>query len=119
MTTEKRSYEFNNGLTITGSIEQIIEISTKIGEPIDATRLGIVPKGFYQSSTKGLVAIKDMNTVHIINALTKRTISYYENIKPKKGEELDLATYLKNYISLTDDAQVEELYTELIERQKL
>lgn len=123
MTTEKRSYNFTNGLTITGTLEQILDIAAKLGETVDATQLGIVPKGYYQSETKGLIRISDMNEIHIINALTKRTIGYYESIRPKKGEaKIDVKELIKDYltkfVALTDDLQIEELYSELVNRTK-
>lgn len=122
MSAEKRSYNFANGATMTGTIEQILTVAATLGETVDATQLGIVPKGYYQSETKGLIAIKDMNEIHIINALTKRTIAYYESIRPKKGEKLTteevIQNYLAKFVALTDDLQIEELYSELARRVK-
>lgn len=117
MDTKIRTYVFKSGGSVSGTIEQIFAVATALGETVDATLLGVIPAGYYQSSSKGLVKISDMNEIHIINAMNKYVLSYYERIKPtgKITNEI-IQKYLKAFVRLGDDPQVSEMFMELASR---
>lgn len=111
-------YSFSNGVNFIGTIDQVIAYANLIKEDIDPTRLGgAVPKGYYYSSKHGLLKISDMDTVHLVYALNKRTIDFYNNLRPKT-KDFDLRQYLEDYLTLTESPEIEEMYTELSKRKK-
>ncbi len=111
-------YVFENGVTLTGTAEQLLQYAGLIGEIVNPARFGgTIPKGYYHSSTHGLVKISDMDTVHLVNALNKRTVDYYNAIRPKH-KDFDLKKYLSDYLALTDSPEIEEMYSELSKRKK-
>lgn len=116
--TTSVEYNFSNGVAFRGTAEQLIQYATLVGESINPTRLGgVVPKGYYFSSAHGLVKIADMDTVHLVNALNKRTVDYYTKIRPLT-KDFDLKQYLADYLALTDSPEIEEMFTELSKRKK-
>lgn len=116
--TTSIEYVFSNGVNFTGTIEQVLAYAQLIKEPINPTRLGgVVPKGYYFSSTHGYLKISEMDTVHLVNALNKRTVDYYNNIRPKT-KDFDLKQYLSDYLALTESSEIEEIYTELSKRKR-
>jgi hypothetical protein len=111
-------YVFSNGVTLTGTADQLLQYAKLIGEVVDPTRLGgSVPKGYYFSSSHGLIKISEMDTVHLVNALSKRTVDYFTNIRPKH-KDFDLKAYLAEYLALTESPEIEEMYMELSRRKK-
>lgn len=111
-------YIFSNGVTLNGTAEQLLQYATLIGESINPTRLGgVIPRGYYYSTSHGLVKISDMDTVYLVNALNKRTVDYYSKIRPKT-KDFDLKQYLSDYLALTDSPEIEEMFTELSKRKK-
>lgn len=111
-------YSFSNGVTLNGTAEQLLKYAAFIGESINPTRLGgVIPKGYYYSTSHGLMKIADMDTVHLVNALNKRTVDYYNNIRPKH-KEFDLKQYLHDFLSLVESPEIEEMYMELSSRKK-
>jgi len=115
----KIEYVFENGVTLSGTAEKLLAYAAFIGESINPTRLGgAIPKGYYYSTTHGLVKISDMDTVHLVNALNKRTVDYYNNIRPKHLKDFDLKKYLADYLALCDAPEIEEMYSELSKRKK-
>jgi hypothetical protein len=110
-------YKFSNGVTITGTAQQVLDYAKMVGEVVDPKNLGdVIPRGYYDSKTKGLLKISEMVDHHIVNALNKLTIDYYTALKP--GKDLDLKKYLVSFVGLTNDPEVEDLYTELVKRAK-
>ena len=115
--TKEIKYKFDNGVTITGTAKQILEYAKIIGEVVDPKNLGdLIPRGYYDSKTKGLLKISEMADFHIINALNKLTVDYFLALKPTK--ELVLAEYLRKFVALTENPEIEDLYTELVNRAK-
>lgn len=111
-------YSFSDGVTLTGTAEQLLKYAAFIGESINPTRLGgVIPRGYYFSTSHGLVKIADMDTVHLVNALNKRTVDYYNNIRPKT-KDFDLKQYLHDFLSLVESPEIEEMYMELSGRKK-
>lgn len=108
-------YIFKNGAKITGTAEHILGYAKLVGEHIDPKLLGEIPKGYYLSETKGLLPIKEMQTIHIVHALNKRTVEYFQALKPNP-KDFDLKNYLITYINLTQRPEIEELFMELSKR---
>lgn len=52
-----------NGMVLDGTVEQISSVLTKMGLSGDGV--------FYHSKSKGLVVIKDMQSIHLRNAILK------------------------------------------------
>lgn len=114
-----KTYTFSNGLSVTGTAEQILEVAAKIGEAVDATALGIIPAGFYVSSDGEMKKISEMHTQYIVNALLKKTIEHYESIRIKRiKEDSELPKFLEGYVNLVANPQIEQLFNELQRRSE-
>jgi hypothetical protein len=110
-------YKFSNGVTITGTAQQVLDYAKMVGEVVDPKNLGdVIPRGYYDSKTKGLLKISEMADLHIVNSLNKLTVDYYSALKPTK--DFDLKKYLVSFVGLTNDPEVEDLCTELVKRAK-
>ena len=108
-------FKFKNGVEFVGTPLQIMEYAKLVGESIDTDKLPLAGlRGYYVSSTKGLLKISGMETTHIINALTKRTVEYFQALKTTSDK--DLTKYLKGFIALPEDPIIEDLYGELVSR---
>ena len=77
---EKVNYTFEDGLEITGTIDQITTITKALGRKLDASKFDKMPKGYYVSESAGLVKIAEMNELHLRRALLKRAKAFYEEI---------------------------------------
>lgn len=113
----KINYKFSDGLEVLGTIEQILELARIKGVKVNAD--DIIPKGYYLSSKMGLIEISKMTTPHIINALNKRVVAYYESIRPKTTSigPSDIKLYLDQFVKMTQDDLLNKLYTELSNRR--
>lgn len=114
-TKAELSYTFKNGVVFTGTLDQIIQYGSLVKEVVDFKKFEAVPRGYYQSSAKGLIKISDMDTFHIVNSLNKATIQYFTGLKPN-SDAFDLEGYLLQYTSFANNPAVEDLYTELVHR---
>lgn len=113
---ENIKYKFKNGVEFNGTAQQILDYAKLLGESIDASRFETsLPRGYYLSATNGPVKISDMETSHIVNSLNKITVDYYLSLKPSKS--FNLSEYLTKFVGLTNNPQVEDLYTELTKRK--
>lgn len=79
------TYTFKNGLTVTGTIEQIKQVGQTFGE---VPQIGAL----YNSSTHGLVPIRTMDTTHIRNALLKKMRNWVDDLKSVSDKEVLQAT---------------------------
>lgn len=109
------NYKFANGVTITGTLDQILQYATLVKEVVQFANFDAVPRGYYESDTKGLVKISEMNTFHIVNALNKATVQYYTRLKPDPTT-FNLAQYLKDFVGLANNPVIEDFYSELVRR---
>ena len=64
--------KLENGVTITGTHEQIIDIAEKLGF--------FVNDKYYNSSTKGYILISEMETNHLRNAIIKMYKKWIDSI---------------------------------------
>jgi hypothetical protein len=108
-------YKFKNGVTFKGTVEQIADYAKTIGEELDVEKLPNAPRGYYFSKTRGVLKISEMETTHIVNALTKHTVDYYEELG--KRNRYDATAFVKGFTSLTANPIVEDLFTELTRRK--
>jgi hypothetical protein len=105
-------YTFKNGATVEGSIEQILTIAKSLGETVTLSSLPKEdrPRGYYLSSTQGLVKIASMNAGHIKNAMLKCAREWYET---KNFQKLPNEQFLNQFVKFTEDPLLGELFTEL------
>jgi hypothetical protein len=114
----KTTYTFKNGATITGTPKQIMDMAAALGETVDAAKLGAVPKGYYHSSSKGMIRIADMHTVHVVNALLLATMTYFDTLRPKGKEDFNVEAFVEQFSDPTRSEKVKELFVDLLERLK-
>ncbi len=107
MTTTK--YTFRDGATITGTIEQIKRYASTIGETVN------FESTHYQSSTRGLIKISDMDTSHCRNALVKVTKEYFETLAATQ-KTLSNKEFLLKYVSMTEVPSIKALFEEIKRR---
>lgn len=108
-------YKFKNGATVEGTTEQILAIAKSLGETVNLGSLG-TPRGYYESSTKGVLKISEMEAGHIRNALLKHSREYFETLITE-SKKLSNEDFLKKYIGLVENAVVIDLFTELQKRK--
>jgi hypothetical protein len=114
MKTKTITYKFENGVETTGTIEQLLKVAEALGEKLRPETIDSVPRGYYLSSSKGLVRIDSMSDFHIRRALVKRAKTYMDSIFDTAD---DNATFMKKFINLTDDTAIIDLFNELSERK--
>lgn len=115
MAAKKFNYTFKSGSTATATLNDIEKMCSAMGEKVDYKQIGVTPKGYYPSETKGLVKISTMNDYHIRQALLKRAKEYYASLYRATDTN---ATFLVKFTQLTDDQIVLDLYSELSARVK-
>jgi hypothetical protein len=105
-------YTLKSGAVIEGSIEQILSIAKSLGETVTLSTLAGTsrPKGYYLSSTQGVVKIETMNEGHIKNALLKCAREWYET---KNFNKLSNEAFLQKFVAFTEDSLLEELFEAL------
>jgi hypothetical protein len=113
MKTKPITYKFENGVETTGTIEQLLKVAEALGEKLRPETIDSVPRGYYLSSSKGLVHVNSMTDFHIRRALVKRAKTYMDSIFDAAD---DNATFMKKFINLTDDTAIIDLFNELSER---
>lgn len=109
-------YKFKNGAEVTGTIDQILSVAKGLGETVNLDNLSHVPRGYYKSSTKGVLKISDMHNTHIRSALLKMSRQHFEGMAARTAmTNLD---FCKNYLALGENPIVEDLFNELAKRSK-
>ena len=102
-------YSFKDGTTIKGTMEDIINFARIKGEPINF--LGdYAPEGYYNSESKGLIKISEMNPVHIKNALNKVAFTYFKELGKAP---LSNKQYCRKFTELATLPKVQELFEAL------
>jgi hypothetical protein len=116
--SEKINHKFENGLEVTGTLEEIVTIAKTLSLKFDVSKFLAVNggslKGYYNSTSRGVIRIDSMSDVHLRRALLKRARTYYSEIFDAKDAN---KVFLRKFISLTDDRLVVELYNELSTRK--
>ncbi len=101
-------YTTKAGLTVEGTLPQIKDALKKLGEKF-------VTKGYYYSESKGEPQkISDMATPYLKNALLKLSTEHFNALAKKKT--ITNKAFVQEYVSLTENQVVAELFTELTKR---
>lgn len=95
-----------NGLVLEGTVDQVVASAKALGFPVgeDGT--------FYMSSTRGLIRIKDMESQHIRNAISKRARIYADGLRT-----LDTTQFVKAVTTRLNDATTVGLINEYVNRR--
>jgi hypothetical protein len=116
--SEKISHKFDNGLEVTGTLEEIITIAKTLSLNFDVSKFLAVNggslTGYYNSTSKGVIRIDSMSDMHLRRALLKRARIYYTEIFDMKDTNKE---FQKKFVSLANDRLVYELYNELSKRK--
>ena len=110
--SEKINHTFSDGTKFTGTLEQLHAVAKTLG--LKLTGVGKTPRGYYESESKGLVKISELNDHHIRRALLKRSKDYFTEVYDRSDS---ISTFLKKYTNLTADTTIVDLYTELEKRK--
>lgn len=73
-------YTLKNGAVIEGDVAQIVSVAKALGETVSFDD-GL----HYQSKTRGLMRISDMDTNHLRNALVARYAEFVESLRSNHG----------------------------------
>lgn len=111
---EKISYTFPSGLEVNGTVEEIINIAKALKVEVDFAKLGVVPKGYYPSESKGLIKISEMADFHLRRALLKRGKDYLAEMWDATDSK---DTFLNKFMLLADDRIVSDLFSEISKRK--
>jgi len=116
--SEKISHKFENGLEVTGTLEEVITIAKTLGLKFDVSKFlsvnGGSLKGYYNSTSRGVIKIESMSDVHLRRALLKRARIYYTEIFDPKDSNRE---FQKKFVTLANDRLIYELYSELSKRK--
>jgi len=108
-------YKCKNGSELVNlELPNLLSILKVLGEPIDTTQITEIPSGYYLSSSKGLVALKDMNDVHLRNALCQKTVQFFQLLQTQKT--LTNKEFCDRFLSFTESQTHFELFTEISKR---
>lgn len=111
----KIKYHFpRNNMTVeVDSLEKLKQVSAAIGEPVNLDKT-------YNSSSKGLVFIKDMDTSHVMRVARKRTVELLdevmENARKEYNQKASIGTFIDGYLAIPEDKLLSDLMTELSSR---
>lgn len=114
-------YTFSNGMVIEhNDLSEILKLGEVLGQAIDLSKVeGLsdadVPAGYYLSSKEGLVEVKTMNSMHIRNAMVKRTVEYLGTVRAA-SKKLNDKEFLTMFENLTEDKIIVTLFDELANR---
>jgi len=113
---KKFKYTFKSGSEVNATLPELEKIAKSLGEKLDYKALGVTPRGYYASESRGFTKISDMNEYHIRRALLKTAKEYFAAL----GNDLTtpVGTFLIQFTNLAEDPTVQDLYTELSRRVK-
>lgn len=104
------------GLLIKGNKEAVLVAIKQMGY---SSKDLFPEKEYYESSSKGLVLIKDMATEHLKNAVAKKMTEYIASIKKEATSGRDFVDRLTNWGHLNKSPNLLAMIKELnsVERQ--
>ena len=105
------TYKWSDGTSFSGTLDALKTVAKVLSKQIDYENL-IVPQGYYFSLTKGLIPIKEMNTLHIKNTIKKKITNYNKTINHLS--DLNLETLYLNWIQ--NNQIIQDLFNELKNR---
>lgn len=98
-------YTFPNGVKVEGTVDQVKQAAKAFGYNFEM-------HGYYNSSSRGLVRITEMDTRHIRNAMFAKYRDWFNGLGGKT--DLDLAKSLVD--AGPNDREFTELYAEFVKR---
>jgi len=110
---EKIKYTFPTGLEVSGTFEELEAISKSLKQPLDYSKVGKIPKGYYPSDSKGLTKITKMDPTWLRRAILKRAKDYFAEIYDPTD---DKDRFLMKFTNLSDDQIIVDLYAEILKR---
>jgi hypothetical protein len=108
-------YQFKNGASVDGTVDQILSIAKSLGETVDLSKFEGLPRGYYKSSSKGVMRISEMTSPHLRSALLKKSRAHFEELSLKKTASN--REFCRLYVGLAENPEVEDLFTELSKRK--
>ena len=111
--SKRYTYTFPGGFEMTGTIDQLETQARLNFHILNYVKLGVCPRGSYNSATKGVVKISSMHSYHIKQAISKR-MKYY--MTEHCNRETPSKTYTKNFFAIGEDTMLADLLTELAKR---
>lgn len=98
-------YTFPNGFKVEGTVDQVKQAAKAFGYNFENP-------GYYSSTTKGYILIKDMDTRHIRNAMFAKYRTWFNGLSGMT--DLDLAKALME--AGPNDREFVDLYAEFVKR---
>lgn len=114
LSTKSYDYTFANGLKASGTISVLEDTARKLGFVLDYKVLGVRPRGFYPSVSKGLIKIANMHEFHVRQAINKRVKDY---LTEKCNKDVTNKQYVSNFMSMADDEVLIDLFADLQTRK--
>ena len=105
------THKFPNGREFTGSLKELQAVAVALGQPIIG--LTTTPKGYYNSSSDGLVEIKSMNSHHIRRTILNVGVEYLKNVFVSKDTN---SVFIKKFSGLIEDQTIQDMLFELVAR---
>ena len=123
MKEDKFTYTFSKGAKAEGTLQEILAMAKALGETVDASKFtGGFPSGYFNSSSKGLIRIEDMDTIHLLNSLAKAARDYIESARVHACTgttwQSDIKQFLEDFVNLGSQVVINELFEELQKRSK-
>lgn len=98
-------------LTLEGDPKEVMAAATSLGYTFP-------PDKFYQSSSKGPIEIKSMETKHLINAVVKLYSEYLRNAAKKATTGADFMSTITKSKSIEDTPSLLPMMQELASREE-
>lgn len=100
---EQVTIELPNKLKLTGTKEQVIATAQELGFAIS------VAVSYYNSESKGMLLIEEMNSAHLRNAILKMHKDWLEGLRNISNPSSFVAALESGVDDLTYDSMVDEL----------
>lgn len=107
----KITHTFPDKTSFTGTVEQLKKVASTLG--FELGKLSKLPRGYYNSESKGLIKISEMNDHHIRRAIAKCAKEYFSDVYVKTDTN---AQFLKRFTDLATDPLIQDFYNELARR---
>ena len=98
-------YTYKNGVTIDGTKDQILAVGKTFGELISFI-------GYYESASKGLIKISDMDSIHIKNVIKKEMRDKLDSLNVRQDDR----SFIRELLNLPSDELIKNLFDELATR---
>lgn len=109
--TKSFKHKFPNGSEFTGTLDELSKVAIALKQPL----IGIedLPRGYYTSSTDGIVKISNMHSFHIRRALLKATNDYMKKVFDAEDTN---TKFIEKYAGIINDTLIQDFLNELVAR---